>query len=189
MPVVLFGLSTLMSGIVVAETESNLEEVVVFGRVEAEQNLQVPQTVDVLDAQLLTTIGANSVGDALRFIPGASRDGSGLDAFGDTYLMHGFYSSQTVNGIGVNRLNSARDSVNIERIEVLKGPASVLYGQLQPGAVVNLVTKQPQVEQYVEASFEGARFDQYRATLDATGALSGDEKLTGRITGAYEDED
>ena len=189
MPAVLFGLSTLMSGITSANTGSNLEEVVVFGRVEAEQNLQVPQTVDVLDAQLLTNIGADSVGDALRFIPGASRDGSSLDAFGDTYLMHGFYSSQTVNGIGVNRLNSARDSVNIERIEVLKGPASVLYGQLQPGAVINLVTKQPQVEKYVEASFEGARFDQYRATLDATGALSSDEKLTGRITGAYENDD
>lgn len=187
LPFVLSGLSAVLSSAVCAQAENGLEEVVVFGRVEAEQNLQVPQTVDVLDAQLLSNLGADSVGEALRFIPGASRDGSELDAFGDTYLMHGFYSSQTVNGIGVNRLNTARDSVNIERIEVLKGPASVLYGQLQPGAVVNLVTKQPQVEKYIEASVEGARFDQYRATLDATGALSSDEKLTGRITGAYED--
>lgn len=187
LPFVLSGLSAILSGGVLAATESTLEEVVVFGRVEAEQNLQVPQTVDVLDAQLLSNLGADSVGEALRFIPGASRDGSELDAFGDTYLVHGFYSSQTVDGIGVNRLNAARDSVNIERIEVLKGPASVLYGQLQPGAVVNLVTKQPQIEKHLEASVEGARYDQYRATLDATGALSSDEKLTGRITGAYED--
>jgi iron complex outermembrane receptor protein len=141
--VALFNLS-LLSMTVVAEAQSGLEEVVVFGRVEAEQNLQVPQTVDVLDAQLLANLGVDSVGEALRFIPGASRDGSELDAFGDTYLMHGFYSSQTVDGIGVNRVSAARDSVNIERIEVLKGPASVLYGQLQPGAVINLVTKQPQ---------------------------------------------
>lgn len=112
------------------------EEVIVFGRVHNEVNLQVPQTVDVIDEHLLENIGATSIGDALRFIPGASRDGSSLDAFGDTYLMHGFYSSQTVNGIGVNRLNNARDSVNVERIDVLKGPASVLYGQLQPGAVI-----------------------------------------------------
>lgn len=188
-PVVLCGLSTFLSSSVFAQAESALEEVVVFGRVEAEQNLQVPQTVDVLDAQLLSNLGAESVGEALRFIPGASRDGSELDAFGDTYLMHGFYSSQTVNGVGVNRLSTARDSVNIERIEVLKGPASVLYGQLQPGAVVNLVTKQPEREKHIEASVEGARFNQYRATLDATGALNSNEKLTGRLTAAYEDKD
>ncbi|HTF97492.1 MAG TPA: TonB-dependent siderophore receptor [Cellvibrio sp.] len=187
--IALCSVSAFISNVALAQVDSNLEEVVVFGRVEAEQNLQVPQTVDVLDEQLLTNLGVDSVGEALRFIPGASRDGSELDAFGDTYLMHGFYSSQTVNGIGVNRLNSARDSVNIERIEVLKGPASVLYGQLQPGAVVNLVTKQPQIEKYIAASIEGSRFNQYRATLDATGALGSDEKLTGRITAAYEDKD
>lgn len=183
--------ATLFSAPISAQTSeiTSPEEVVVFGRVQAEENLQVPQTVDVIDEQLLENLGASSVGDALRFIPGASRDGSSLDAFGDTYLMHGFYSSQTVNGIGVNRLNSARDSVNIERIEVLKGPASVLYGQLQPGAVINLVTKQPQREKNVSMSLEGAQHNQYRATADATGALTADENLRGRITAAYENKD
>src|SRR3546814_17475517 len=69
------------------------------------------------------------LGDALRFVPGASRDGSDLDAFGDQYMVSGFGVSQTVNGVATAVLNHARETANVERIEVLKGPASVLYCQ------------------------------------------------------------
>src|SRR3546814_17165676 len=64
-----------------------------------------------------------------------------LDAFGDQYMVRGFGVSQTVNGVATAVLNHARDTANVERIEVLKGPASVLYGQMQPGAVINIVTR------------------------------------------------
>ena len=111
-----------------AQTADEIEGVVVYGRMEGESTRQVPQTVDVLGRQLLEAVRAESIGDVLRLVPGASRDGSELDAFGDSYLMRGFSTTQTVNGIGVSFLNQPRDAVNVERIEVLKGPASVLYG-------------------------------------------------------------
>jgi iron complex outermembrane receptor protein len=120
------------------------DDIIVFGRMAHDTTLTIPQSVDVLYSTLIETSGSETVGDALRFVPGASRDGSTLDAFGDTYLIRGFQANQTVNGISANALRQARDSIGIERIEVLKGPASVLYGQLQPGAVVNIVTKQPE---------------------------------------------
>jgi len=165
------------------------EEIVVYSRSRKESGLSIPQTVDVLDNKLLTDVNALTVGDALRFIPGASQDGSKLDAFSDDFLIRGFGSSQTINGTTKNQLNHSRDAVNIERIEVLKGPASVLYGQLDPGAVINVVTKQPEEEFSAEAGFEMGRYDHYRGTLDVTGSITDSGNARFRLTAAYENSD
>lgn len=165
------------------------DDIIVFGRVAHDTTLTIPQSVDVLDSDLIETSGSETVGDALRFVPGASRDGSTLDAFGDTYLIRGFQANQTVNGISANTLRQARDSIAIERIEVLKGPASVLYGQLQPGAVVNIVTKQPQRDWAGAASLSYGRYDDWRGTVDLTGPLAAEGDVRFRLTGAYDDAD
>ncbi|MDR6675418.1 TonB-dependent siderophore receptor [Xanthomonas sp. 1678] len=164
-----------------------LDQISVYGRVTSDTTLQIPQTVDVIDRAMIEATGSETVGDALRFVPGASRDGSTLDAFGDTYLIRGFAANQTVNGMTANALRQARDAVAIERIEVLKGPASVLYGQLQPGAVVNIVTKQPESVWGFEGAVKYARFDDWRATVDLTGPLSADGAVRFRVTGAFDD--
>jgi iron complex outermembrane receptor protein len=166
-----------------------LQEIVVYGRARDETTLDVPQSVDVFNAEMLEAIGSDRIGDALRFVPGASSDGSKLDAFGDSYLIRGFGADQTVNGIGVNQLNHSRDAVSVERIEVLKGPASVLYGQLQPGAVVNVVTKQPERDFGAQIGLEAGRYDFYRGTLDVTGPLSKSGAARFRLTAALEDSD
>lgn len=170
-----------------ASTGPIRDEIVVYARLRAVGTLEIPQTVDVLDDKLITASASETVGDALRFVPGSSRDGSALDAFGDTYLIRGFYANQTVNGITANPLRQARDTIAIERIEVLKGPASVLYGQLQPGAVVNIVTKQPGRTWKGEASLSYGRYDDWRGTIDITGPLAADGDIRFRLTGAYDD--
>ncbi|WP_206364978.1 TonB-dependent siderophore receptor [Sphingomonas panacis] len=164
-------------------------EILVFGRLTRDTALSIPQTVDVIDSQLIQSSNSDTVGDALRFVPGASRDGSTLDAFGDTYLIRGFLANQTINGIAVSTMRQPRDSIGIERIEVLKGPASVLYGQLQPGAVVNVVTKQPKREWAGSASVSYGRYDDFRGTVDLTGPVTKGGALRFRVTGAYDDAD
>lgn len=163
-------------------------EILVYGRVD-DTVLSIPQSVTVLDESLIETSSSETVGDALRFVPGTSRDGSPLDAFGDTYLIRGFPSNQTVNGITANPLRQARDSIAVERIEVLKGPASVLYGQLQPGAVVNIVTKQPERAWAGKAALNYGRYDDWRGTIDFTGPLTANGDVRFRVTGAYDDAD
>jgi iron complex outermembrane recepter protein len=165
------------------------DEIIVFGRVAHDTALSIPQSVAVLDDELIEKTGSETIGDALRFVPGSSRDGSALDAFGDTYLIRGFYANQTVNGINANALRQARDTVGVERIEVLKGPASVLYGQLQPGAVVNIVTKQPQRDWAGSASLNYGRYQDWRGTIDLTGPLAAGGAIRFRLTGAYDDSD
>lgn len=165
------------------------KSIIVFGRLASDRVKDVPQTVEVIDNGVIEESRSETVGDALRLVPGSSRDGSVYDVFGDSYLIRGFPANQTVNGMTANALRQARDTVTIQRIEVLKGPASVLYGQLQPGAVVNVVTKQPQRGFAAEVIMGLARFDDWRGTLDLTGPLAMDGGLRFRLTGAYDDSD
>lgn len=164
-----------------------VETIIVYGRMQGEAALDVPQTVDVLGERLLRAVLAESIGDVLRLSPGASRDGSELDAFGDSYLMRGFSTTQTVNGVGTAFLNQPRDAVNVERLEILKGPASVLYGQANPGAIINVVTKQPKDAFAAEAALEIGSYDAIRATADVTGPLT--QAVRARITAAYDRRD
>lgn len=170
-----------------APTAKELDTVVVYGRLKGESIREIPQSVDVLGVELLEATGAKSVGEVLRMVPGASRDGSELDAFGDSYLMRGFSTTQTVNGISTVFLNQSRDAVNVDHVEVLKGPASVLYGQAQPGAIVNVVTKQPEPMFGAQVGLQYGSYDSTRGTFDITGPLG--DRLRGRVTGALERND
>lgn len=172
-----------------ASEDEVVDEIVVYSRFHDYSTMEIPQTVDSFSATFMEDTNALTVGDVLRFVPGASRDGSKLDAFGDSYLIRGFHSSETVNGTSISHLRQARDAVNVERIEVLKGPASVLYGSMEPGAVVNIVTKQPLDRFHFEGSLEAARYDSYRGTIDIGGPLTADQALKLRFNAAYEDAD
>lgn len=163
--------------------EDHIDAITVFGRIPDDTVRDIPQSVAVFDQEILAISPVVSVGDAIRFVPTASRNGSTLNAFGDSYIIRGFDASQTVNGLGFNRIAHARDIANVERIEVLKGPASVLYGQMQPGAVVNVVTKQPLDEFQAVIGAEYGRYQDQRYTLDITGPIA--NRVRGRLNVAY----
>ena len=162
-----------------------LEEVSVYGRVPNDNVRDIPQTVSVFDREAIAISPVVSVGDMIRFVPTATRNGSTMNAFGDSYVIRGFGANQTVNGLGFNRIAHARDTANVERIEVLKGPAAVLYGQMQPGAVINVVTKQALDRYQLDLGLEYGRYNDQRYTLDLTGPIS--ENVSGRINVAYRD--
>lgn len=115
-----------------------LETVMVYGRQPNDTVADIPQSVSVFDRDQIDLTAAVNVGDVVQFVPTASRNGSTLNSFGDDYLIRGFGANQIVNGLGFNRLAHARDLANVERVEVLKGPAALLYGQMEPGAVINV---------------------------------------------------
>ncbi|MBL0011317.1 MAG: TonB-dependent receptor plug domain-containing protein, partial [Nitrosomonas sp.] len=79
-----------------------------------------------------------------------------------------------------------REVANLERIEVLKGPAAILYGRIEPGGMINLVTKQPLATSYHALQQQFGSFNQYRTTVDSTGPLTKDNTLLYRVNLAYE---
>ncbi len=76
--------------------------------------------------------------------------------------------------------------MNLERIEVLKGPAAILFGRIEPGGLINRVTKQPLSTPYDALEQQFGSFDFYRTTLDATGPITRDDTLADRVNLAYE---
>lgn len=143
----------------------------------------IPQTVNVIPEQLIQDQSAHSLQDVLRNVPGVSfnlGDGQrdqfvirGFDAIGDLF----------VDGIRDDALYY-RDLSNIERVEVLKGPAAVLYGRGSSGGIINRITKKPG-EKIREVTLTVGAYEQRRAELDIGDKLG--EAAAFRITGAVED--
>lgn len=91
------------------------------------------------------------------------------------------------NGIRVpNVFSPLVETENLERVEILKGPASVLYGALEPGGIINLVTRQPLSDPYYAASLSFGSFGLIRPTFDISGPLNESETVLYRLNGVYE---
>ncbi|WP_369820732.1 TonB-dependent receptor [Rhizobacter sp. Root1221] len=151
-------------------------------KVEAPQR-DIPQTVDVVPAPVLRDQAVLSVQDALRNVPGVGL--SHGDGQRDQVTIRGFSAigDQFVDGMRDDALYF-RDLSNVERIEVLKGPASVLYGRGSSGGLVNRVSKKPGVD-VGELTVQFGSWQQRRAQLDY-GQANPDEVVSFRVTGAIE---
>jgi catecholate siderophore receptor len=145
----------------------------------------VPQAVNVVPAQLLRDQGARSMEDALRNVPGVAM--SHGDGQRDQVVIRGFtaIADQFVDGVRDDALYF-RDLADIERIEVLKGPAAVLYGRGSSGGLINRVTKKPKFgETSGKATLGLGSFDFRRATADVNVGISNTAAF--RINAAVED--
>lgn len=144
----------------------------------------VPQTVNVIPQQLIRDQAARSMQDVLRNVPGVGF--SNGDGQRDQVTIRGFsaISDQFVDGIRDDSLYF-RDLSNIERVEVLKGPAAVLYGRGSSGGLINRVTKKPQAGTFGEVTVNLGSNDLKRTSFDANTSVN--EHIDFRITGALED--
>lgn len=145
----------------------------------------VPQTVNVVPKAVLRDQNAMSVQDALQNVPGLSF--SVGDGQRDQVTIRGFtaITDQFVDGVRDDAMYF-RDLSNIERIEVLKGPASVLYGRGSAGGLINRVTKKPQANPVREVGVTLGSEGQKRAEFDL-GAANAQATAMFRLTGAVED--
>jgi len=146
----------------------------------------IPQSIQVVPQQVLEEQQVTRIGDAARNVSGVTPK-PGYAGATDNYTIRGFEASNNLrNGFRDDGFYSFTDPANIERVEVLKGPASVLYGQIEPGGVVNYVTKQPLNEPYYAGEFTVGSYDFYRPSIDISGPLNSDETLLYRLNVAYE---
>lgn len=151
----------------------------------------IPQSIQVLPQRVLEDQQVNRLSEALRNVSGVSVG----DSFGDSLdriNIRGFQSDVLLeNGFRRGSFSSRgiSDTELIERVEVLKGPASVLYGNLEPGGVVNVVTRQPQVDPAYTVGTVVGSFGLVRPSIDLTGSLDRNQQVLYRFTALYEAED
>ncbi|MEX1200251.1 MAG: TonB-dependent siderophore receptor [Methylophaga sp.] len=147
-----------------------------------------PFSVQVISKQVLEDQGALGLEDVYQNVSGVVESGNTLNAQSEVLpFIRGFESPNLLrNGMRAS-LIGAVDLFNIESVEVLKGPASILFGALEPGGVVNYTTKMPQAEPFTEFRQQFGSDDLSRTTVDSTGAVNDAETILYRFNAAYTD--
>ncbi|QYJ81370.1 TonB-dependent receptor [Shewanella aegiceratis] len=138
--------------------------------------METPAAVVVVDEELITTQGATELQELLRNISGVTQAGNNY-GIGDNIVIRGLGANYTYDGMyggaGLgNTFNPTRSLTNVESVEVLKGPATGLYGMGSAGGVINLIEKKPQFNASHQFTAEVGQWDSYSLGLDSTAALT-----------------
>jgi iron complex outermembrane recepter protein len=157
--------------------------------------LRTPANVQVVPQQVLLDQQTTNVAQALQNVSGVTVGGGGAFSNGGPYgvvFLRGFPTSTHFrNGFridGFGSTNSLGDTqfANVQSVEVLKGPAAILYGAVEPGGIVNVTTKQPQETAHYSLQQQVGSYAAYRTTASATGPLTQDKSLLYRLDASYE---
>lgn len=155
--------------------------------------LEIPQAIAVVPQQVLQDQQPRNLDDALVNVSGITQANT-LGSTMDAVMKRGFGDNRdgSILRDGMRTIQGRNFTANVERVEVLKGPASMLYGILDPGGVINLISKKPQLQQYnaitARASTYGDGKNGSGGQLDTTGAI-GDTDLAYRLVADYDDAD
>jgi iron complex outermembrane receptor protein len=152
-----------------------------------------PLSVTVLTRDLIVDQGATNVQDALNYAPGIRPDAYGLDSRTDSIRVRGGYPDEYLDGLRKNfdwyTSNARSEPFTLERIELLRGPAAMLYGQGSVGGVVNMVSKRPQSEAQGEIGVQLGRWNRKQLQADVTGPLTANGEWLYRLIAVGRDAD
>lgn len=154
--------------------------------------IDIPQTVNIVTRNEMDRQGSTSVSQALRFTPGVVTQYGDNDARHDWLTVRGFTPGRYLDGLllpfGARGYAQPRvETYGLERIEVLKGPSSGLYGQASPGGVINMTSKRPTEDYRNEVIVQGGSFDRFQGGFDFSGPVDADGRLLYRLTGLVRD--
>ncbi|NOT11196.1 MAG: TonB-dependent siderophore receptor [Methylococcaceae bacterium] len=154
--------------------------------------METPLNVQVISKQVLKERQAFTLTDALRNVSGV-RTGlgpGGSDVTTPSIFLRGFDSTTFFrDGFRLTQGAASREFANVESVEVLKGSAAILYGLIEPGGMVNVITKKPLATPYYGFTQQFGSYNLYRTTLDATGPLTKNKDLLYRVNMSYQNSD
>lgn len=150
----------------------------------------IPRSVEAITRQVMEDQKVIRMNDALRNVSGVFLSQS-QGGRGGEFTIRGFTSTLNVfkNGFRDDSTfssRSSRDVINLESIEVVKGPPSYLYGRSDPGGLINQITKAPLRNPYYATEMLFGSYNLYRPTIDVGGPLNESKSLTYRFNGLYE---
>ncbi|WP_454697054.1 TonB-dependent siderophore receptor [Achromobacter aegrifaciens] len=150
--------------------------------------IETPQSISVVTREQITEQGAQTLNQVLRYTAGVATESRGATATRlDQFSVRGFSASSYLDGLRVFGGRDALpqvDTYRLERVDVLKGPASVMYGQGGPGGVVNQVSKRPLEETLREVEVQVGNYDYRRANFDFGGPVDEEGKFLYRLVGS-----
>ena len=187
-------LTALAAAVLQANAADQIEEVTVigqpseFGATKSDTPImENPRSISVITAEDFIARGALALSNTLEYTAGVTSTAFGFATRGDFVSIRGLDAPQYLDNLQVQFgfYNNARTEIyTLEQIEVLKGPASVLYGQAAPGGIVSAVSKVAgEGNTDKEIVLEAGSFSRLQAGVDLGFDISGDGSVTGRIVG------
>lgn len=150
-----------------------------------------PQAITIISDELMRTVAIRNTADAADFVPGLQESGT-VNGTEISLVSRGFDVNRDrgykINGL-VTNAELDLDYAALERLEVVRGPASVIYGEVDYGATLNRVLKRPTPSFQAIAAVESGSFDSRRGELDVGGPLTRTGTLGARVVAAYQDAD
>lgn len=173
-----------------ADSEQSLERISVYGKqndvvmnsgLATKSNMSLmatPAAVVIVDEAMIKAQGVNNLQSLVRNISGVTQAGNNY-GIGDNLVVRGLGANYTYDGMyggaGLgNTFNPTRSLTNVASIEVLKGPATGLYGMGSAGGVINLIEKKPQFEKHNEINIELGQWQSYAMSIDSTNGITDD---------------
>ncbi len=158
--------------------------------------IETPQSVSVVTRDQMDAQNVQSVSEAVRYTAGVLAEANGPDPRADVMTIRGFSAGGRSSyrdglrdyGFG-GQGGIVIEPYGLERVEVLRGPSSVLYGQSDAGGTINLITKRPSADMVNEFALQVGSYNRKQAALDLGGAFAAAPDWTYRLTGLVRDAD
>ena len=147
--------------------------------------IETPAAISVVTQDQIQAQGAQSIAQAVRYVPGVRVDPGGADLRFDQVYIRGFLADKYLDSLKLFSGGFAYniiDPFNLERVEVLHGPSSILYGQASPGGIVDLVSKRPTLEPYHEMFVSTGSYGRLQGGIDLSGPIDKNKEWLYRIT-------
>lgn len=173
-----------LNEVIVSSTKTINQKKIAIGKMNVAP-MDLPQSVTVIGRDVLDQQQSLRLSDVIRNVNGVYLYSSRGNTQ-ETFAARGYNFSSTnmfKNGFRVNS-GVVPEVSSLERIEVLKGSAALLYGNVAPGGILNMVTKKPLFEQGGKVSMTYGSYDLYRPSFDVYGPIT--SKLAYRVNGTYE---
>lgn len=150
--------------------------------------LETPQAISIVGRDQILTQNAQTIVEALRYTPGVSANHNPVDTRFDSIRVRAFEPTLYLDGMqlpsGAAQFGRPKvDPFGLERVEVLRGPSSSLYGQIPPGGMLNLISLRPTREARHMVELQGNSWGLFQGGADLGGTLTEDGDLYYRLTG------
>jgi iron complex outermembrane receptor protein len=154
--------------------------------------LTTPQSISVVTKDQIQDQGAQNLTEALRHTPGVTVVSFGANAFFDSFKLRGFEAPRYLDGLRLPADNTTFaipriETYGLERLEVLKGPSSGIYGQSEPGGLINMVSKRPTSTPQYEIQGSFGSFERFQGAFDIGGPIDKKGEFLYRVVGLGRD--
>jgi iron complex outermembrane receptor protein len=156
--------------------------------------IETPQSISVITLDELTQRNVQSVTEALSYTPGVHAEAYGSDSRYDWITIRGFNAGtfgMFRDGLRwqSGQISGRTEPYGLEELDVLKGPASVLYGQGEPGGIINMVSKRPLSTPLHQLELDGGSYTRRQVKMDMSGPLDTHARLLYRVTSLIRNSD